>query len=325
MSRQTRDMLETSARLLRLLALLQARPDWTGPQLAERLGVTTRTVRNDVERLRALGYPVHAVARRRRAATGSARARRCRRCCSTTTRRSRSRSGCARPPPARSPASRRPRCGRWPSSSRCCPSRLRRRVGALHEATVVAARRRARRRPRGAERDRRRVRDHERLRFDYRRHDGGRPARPSSRTGWSTRARRWYLVAWDVDRDDWRTFRVDRMRPRAHRPRFRRRDDPDGRPRRLRRAALGQATWAYRARVEGARAGRGGGGEVPPAVAVEAIDERTCFATVGADTPRMLAFWLAMIDADFDAADHPELAAELRALAERYLRARQAA
>src|SRR5688572_2765471 len=53
-------MLETSARLLRLLSLLQARRDWTGRELAERLSVTTRTVRNDVERLRELGYPVDA-------------------------------------------------------------------------------------------------------------------------------------------------------------------------------------------------------------------------------------------------------------------------
>src|SRR5947209_6154421 len=53
-------MFETSARLLRLLSLLQARTDWTGPDLAERLGVSTRTIRTDVERLRALGYPVHA-------------------------------------------------------------------------------------------------------------------------------------------------------------------------------------------------------------------------------------------------------------------------
>src|SRR3712207_7016300 len=53
-------MLETSARLLRLLSLLQARPDWTSTELAGRLGVTTRTVRNDVERLRSLGYPVNA-------------------------------------------------------------------------------------------------------------------------------------------------------------------------------------------------------------------------------------------------------------------------
>ena len=51
-------MLETSARLLRLLSLLQARPEWSGPQLAERLGVTTRTVRRDVDKLRGLDYPV---------------------------------------------------------------------------------------------------------------------------------------------------------------------------------------------------------------------------------------------------------------------------
>src|SRR5262245_44532097 len=53
-------MLETSARLLRLLSLLQARRDWTGAELADRLDVSRRTVRHDVERLRSLGYPVYA-------------------------------------------------------------------------------------------------------------------------------------------------------------------------------------------------------------------------------------------------------------------------
>src|SRR5256884_2298650 len=53
-------MLETSARLLRLLSLLQARRDWSGADLADRLGVSARTVRRDVDRLRQLGYPVHA-------------------------------------------------------------------------------------------------------------------------------------------------------------------------------------------------------------------------------------------------------------------------
>src|SRR5689334_1590967 len=53
-------MLETSGRLLKLLSLLQTPREWTGPVLATRLEVTTRTVRNDVERLRSLGYPVHA-------------------------------------------------------------------------------------------------------------------------------------------------------------------------------------------------------------------------------------------------------------------------
>src|SRR4051794_12860864 len=53
-------MLETSARLLRLLSLFQSRRDWTSAELADRLGVTTRTIRNDVGRLRELGYPVDA-------------------------------------------------------------------------------------------------------------------------------------------------------------------------------------------------------------------------------------------------------------------------
>src|SRR5206468_7280727 len=53
-------VLETSTRLLRLLSLLQARRDWPGPELAERLEVGVRTVRRDVERLRRLGYPVRA-------------------------------------------------------------------------------------------------------------------------------------------------------------------------------------------------------------------------------------------------------------------------
>jgi predicted DNA-binding transcriptional regulator YafY len=54
-------MPQTSVRLLRLLSLLQTPGDWTGPQLAETLGVTTRTIRKDIERLRGLGYLVHAI------------------------------------------------------------------------------------------------------------------------------------------------------------------------------------------------------------------------------------------------------------------------
>src|SRR6201997_5277319 len=52
-------MLETSARLLRLLALFQARRYWSGADLSQRLDVTARTLRRDVDRLRSLGYPVH--------------------------------------------------------------------------------------------------------------------------------------------------------------------------------------------------------------------------------------------------------------------------
>src|ERR1700722_18773462 len=101
-------MLETSARLLRLLSLLQSPRDWTGAELAERLGVSARTVRNDVDKLRELGYPVLAT----RGPTGGYRLR-CR----------------GAPAPrlphdprrvAPSPASRTRRCGRSLSSSRYC-------------------------------------------------------------------------------------------------------------------------------------------------------------------------------------------------------------
>src|SRR5689334_12772207 len=54
-------MMDTASRLLRLLAVLQTRRDWTGGELAERLEVSPRTVRRDVERLRQLGYPVDAL------------------------------------------------------------------------------------------------------------------------------------------------------------------------------------------------------------------------------------------------------------------------
>ena len=75
----------TSARLLALLGLLQSRPGWTGPELAARLEVTERTIRNDIERLRALDYPVHADSAAR-AATGWATPGGCRPCCSPTAR-----------------------------------------------------------------------------------------------------------------------------------------------------------------------------------------------------------------------------------------------
>ena len=86
-------MQKTSGRVLALLGLLQSRVEWTAPELAERLAVTERTVRNDVARLRDLGYPVEALRGRAghyRLGAGA------RRCCSTTRRRSPSPSGCAR-------------------------------------------------------------------------------------------------------------------------------------------------------------------------------------------------------------------------------------
>lgn len=319
--RDTPAMRETATRLLRLLALLQTRSDWTGPQLAERLEVTTRTIRNDVNRLRRLGYPVHA-------APGVAGGYRLG-------------AGTSLPPllldddeavavavGLRMAASggvagnEEASLGALAKLEQVLPSRLRHRVGALHGATLslpgggpavdaevlstIAAVVRAR----------------ERLRFDYEAAAGGTRLRTVEPQRLVHTRGRWYLVAWDPERDDWLTFRVDRIRPRAHHgPRFQRREDPEGGLAGYLERTLGQAMWDYRARVKVHAPADRVAARVPPAVVVEAIDARSCFVNVGSDSPRMLAFWLAMIDADFEAGDHRELASELRALAARYLRA----
>ena len=172
----------TSSRLLRLLSLMQGRRDWPGDELADRLEVSGRTVRRDVERLRGLGYPIESL-------TGPAggyrlrRAPRCRRCCSTTRRRSRSRSACAPPRVVGRRASRRRPCGRSSSSSRSCPSTcgggctrsaatatLSAGSGPMvdpQDLTVVASA----------------CRDRERLRFGYEARDG------ATAGGWSSRSR----------------------------------------------------------------------------------------------------------------------------------------
>jgi predicted DNA-binding transcriptional regulator YafY len=207
-------MLETSARLLRLLSLMQARRDWTSAELATRLGVTTRTIRNDVGRLRELGYPVDA----RPGVDGGYRLG----------------AGGALPPlllddeeavavalGLRTVANGSV-AGIEETSVRALaklqqvlPSRLRRKVSAFQSyvlpepsggpqadpevLTVIASA----------------CRDHERLRFDYQAHSGAASRRSVEPYRLVHHRRRWYLVAWDLDRDAWRTFRVDRIEPRT--------------------------------------------------------------------------------------------------------------
>jgi predicted DNA-binding transcriptional regulator YafY len=314
-------MLETSARLLRLLSLLQMRRDWTGPQLAERLRVTTRTIRNDVERLRALGYPVQATP----GVAGGYRLG----------------AGAALPPllldddeAVAVAVGLRTAAGGSVSGieeaslralaklEQVLPSRLRHRVDALHRATVaipgagptvdaevltaIAAA----------------VRAHEGLRFDYASFDGTASLRTVEPHRLVHTRGRWYLVAWDVDRGAWRTFRADRIRPRSpNGPRFAPREDPDGDLVTYVEKGLGAAVWRYRTRVTVHAPAAEIAQRLPPAVLVEAIDERTCAANVGADSPGMLALWLGMLDADFEIDGSPELADHLRTLAGRYTRA----
>ena len=201
----------TSSRLLTLLSLLQGRRDWPGSELADRLEVSPRTIRRDVERLRTLGYPVESM-------TGPAGGYQLR-------------AGTAMPPLLLDDdeaiaiavglrtaaggvghrASRRPRCARWSSSSRSSPR------------TCAGACRRSARDPDAAGLRRPEVdpqcltllaaavRDHERVRFAYTARDRAGTRREAEPHSLVNAGRRWYLVAWDCGREDWRTFRVDRI------------------------------------------------------------------------------------------------------------------
>ncbi|MFJ7296268.1 helix-turn-helix transcriptional regulator [Streptomyces collinus] len=221
-------MLETSARLLRLLSLLQAHREWSGADLAGRLGVSARTLRRDVDRLRELGYPVNASP-----GTGGGY---------------QLGAGAELPPllldddeavavaVGLRTAAGQGIDGIGETSVRALakleqvlPDRLRRRVGALNAFTVPMLRSTL---PSSVDPAvltelAHLCRDAERLRFEYRGHDGT----PTRRTVEPHRLvcteRRWYLVAWDLDRDDWRTFRVDRVTPKPpHGPRFTPRKPP---------------------------------------------------------------------------------------------------
>jgi predicted DNA-binding transcriptional regulator YafY len=203
------------------------------------------------------------------------------------------------------------------------PSRLRHRVDALQRATVSVP-------GSGPAVDggvlsaiAESIRARQRFRFDYASFGGGPAGRRTVEPQRLVHTRgRWYLVAWDVGRGDWRTFRADRIRPRPpHGPRFAPRDDPGGDVVAYVERGLGAAMWQYRARVKVHAPADEVAARLPPAVLVEAVDERTCIVDVGSDSPRWLALWLGMLDADFEVDDCPELADHLHTLAGRYARA----
>jgi predicted DNA-binding transcriptional regulator YafY len=315
-------VLETSARLLRLLGLLQTRRDWNGPQLARELGVTTRTIRKDVDRLRALGYPVNAapgVAGGYQLGAGS----------SMPPLLLDDDEGVAVAVGLRAAA----RSGGIAGIEEACqraltkldavlPARLHRRITALHDSTLAIA-------PTGPAVEANMltaiagaIRDRRQLRFEYRSESSGSARRRAEPHRLIHTRGRWYLLAWDLGRSDWRTFRADRINPSGHTgPRFAPRADPDEDLVDYVERNLGQATWHHRARIRIHAPADHVIARVPPAVIVEAIDEQTCYANIGSDTPHDLALWVGLIDADFEAGDDPDLAYQLRQLAARYTRA----
>jgi predicted DNA-binding transcriptional regulator YafY len=314
--------LETSARLLRLLSLLQQRRDWTGPALAERLGVTTRTIRNDIERLRTLGYPVPATP----GAAGGYRLG----------------AGAALPPlllddeeavavaVGLRTAADGSVSGIEETSLRALakleqvlPARLRHRVDAVHSVTVAVPRSGPTVDARVLAELARVCRSLERLRFDYVGHDGASSVRTVEPHRLVHTTGRWYLVAWDVDRSDWRTFRVDRIRPRVPTgPRFTARPLPHGGDVAAFVAAGRQAaTWKHRARIRLFAPAASVAARLPWAAEVVPVDDETCEVVVGSDTYGLLAHYIGLLGVDFEVLDSDELRARVASLAQRYARA----
>jgi predicted DNA-binding transcriptional regulator YafY len=307
-------MLETSARLLALLSLLQARRDWPGQLLAERLDISPRTVRRDVDRLRELGYPIQAtkgpdggyrldagselppllfddeqavalaVALQMAVATGAGIGEAAMRALTTV--------------------------------RQVMPARLRHRVDEL-QFTAVESRPATQVDPAmllavGAT-----IRAREVLRFDYQ--DRPRKAEPHHLVTWNGR---WYLVAWDLDRADWRTYRADRITPKIpNGPRFTPREIPGGDVATFVgnhfRGSDGTSTWPCNGEVVLHVPAT----EVAPYAGdavVEELGPDRCRLTIGSWSWIGLASSLGRFDADVEVIGPPELRAACAQLAERY-------
>jgi len=315
-------MLDTSARLLRLLSLLQSRPFWRGRELAARMDVTGRTVRRDVERLRSLGYPVEASAG---TAGGYMLA-----------------AGRNLPPLlleddealAVSLGLRLATAGTvqgmeeaalraFAKLEQVMPARLRTRVRNLHAAVLPLG-------PEGpgVPYDRlvalaQACRSLQRLHFDYADQEGRASVREIEPHALVSTEARWYLLAWDLSRGDWRTFRVDRIAgmPRAG-ERFLPRKLPGGDPAAFVSRAISVQPYALKARIE-LRAPLARMRErIPPSVGhLSRLDEGRCILETGAQRPDVLGYHLALLGVDFVVLEPVALREHMRVLARRLRRA----
>lgn len=314
-------MLETSARLLALLSLLQSRPTWPGPELAERLEVTTRTIRNDVGRLRELGYPVDA----ERGTAGHYRLG----------------AGAKLPPLlldddeavglavalrlASSIAEIEETSTRTLAKlEQVLPARLNRQVRAIQaavdrgpentesnvedpqvDAAVLAQIAAA-------------VRDTEWLRFTYRGQQ--RAVEPYRVVTWE---RRWYLVGRDTSTGTWSVFRVDWM---SLGPRTGRRFEPSPLSpddyTELVVRSVASSGWAAHARITVFAAAEEVLARINPAVGVvEPVDADSCVLVTGADSLETIAVYVGMLGIDFRVDAPAELGDHIRRLGERYAKA----
>ncbi len=303
-------MANTSSRTLRLLSLLQTHRFWPGGELADRLEVSERTLRRDIDRLRELGYPVDSV----RGIEGGYQLG----------------AGATMPPltvdedEAIAMAVALNGAAQLTSGSlaeasmsalskvvQVLPPKLRRRAEALRAVTVdspfseapavhaevLAIVAQA-------------TRDTERLRFSYRA-KGGQAAGEEVRRHVEphqlvTVGRRWYLVGYDLDRQDWRSFRLDRLRePMGTRARFRAREVPGGDAAAYVRQGLSRRETGtpVRALVHAPA------DEVTPRVGrwgtVSAVDDGSCRLVMEALDARWAAFGLGVVAAPFTIEEAP--------------------
>lgn len=313
--------ISSSARLLRLLSLLTGRPRWSAAELAAELDVTTRTVRRDIDRLRQLDYPVESVSGPAGGYRLGGRGRRLPpllldedEAVATAV--------CLRAGAMGSVRGVEEAATRALATlEQTLPARLRPRVQALGHATVAL--------PRGTDTPvdpevllalAHGCRAAERMRFAYTARDGTRTRRLVDPHRLVHAGRRWYLVAFDVDRDAWRTLRVDRVaEPQPTGQRITDRQAPDAAE--LVSRSVSTAPYRHRARVRLDAPVDVVADRVPPTVAELTSDGDTTILSTGADDLTVIALHVAALGIEFTVLAPPELVDIVRGMADRLSRA----
>ena len=316
-------MSRTTGRTMQLLDLLQAGREWSGAELCARLEVSERTLRRDVEDLRALGYGIEAV----RGVGGGYRLG----------------PGAAIPPLALTPDEavaiavglraaavgavtglEDAAAGALAKLEQSLSSETRERISAVEQAMlslsgggaahvdidVVVTIARA-------------IRESRRMRIDYTRHDGAEVRRTIEPHRILHTAERWYLVAWDVDRDAWRTLRVDRLLPRLPlAERFRPRAIPDEELRHFVSESIAVRPWAHRAVLKVAAPAIQVRRRFGPTIArVDELDDGSCRLETGAESWLELALYVGTVGFEFDVLEGDGLRDTLRDVSARLARA----